>query len=154
MRLSGRIDYAIRAAVEMAARGSVVKLDDIAEAQNLPTEYVRSAMRDLRRSGIVASRRGHDGGYLLAKDADSISLADIIRSVDGPLTEVRGERPDVVMYTGAAMPLKDVWLALRASERLILEAVTLADVTSGNLPVEVTGVLEAARQRLESDLRP
>jgi Rrf2 family protein len=151
VRLSGRIDYAIRAAVELAARGEVVKLDDIAEAQSLPTEYVRSAMRDLRRSGIVASRRGHDGGYLLAKDAGSISLADIIRSVDGPLTEVRGERPDVVRYTGAATPLKDVWLALRASERLILEAVSLRDVTSGHLPDAVTNVLDANRQLPETD---
>jgi Rrf2 family protein len=150
VRLSGRIDYAIRAAVELAARGSVVKLDHIAEAQHLPTEYVRSAMRDLRRSGIVSSRRGHDGGYMLAKDAASISLADIIRSVDGPLTEVRGERPDFVVYEGAAAPLKDVWLALRASERLILEAVTLKDLTDGHLPHEVTAVLEAHRQRPES----
>lgn len=149
MRLSGRIDYAIRAAVELAARDGVVKLDDIAEAQQLPTEYVRSAMRDLRRSGIVASRRGHDGGYLLAKDASAVSLADIIRSVDGPLTEVRGERPDVVRYSGVATPLKDVWLALRANERLILEAVTLRDVITGKLPDEVTRVLHASRQRLE-----
>lgn len=143
MRLNGRIDFAIRAAVELASRDGVVRLEDIATAQNLPTEYVRSAMRDLRRSGIVTSRRGHDGGYALNRSPADVTLADIIRSVDGPLTEVRGERPDNVVYTGAAEPLKDVWLALRAHERLILEAVTLQHVISGELPLEVTNVLTA-----------
>lgn len=144
MRLNGRIDYAIRAAVELASRqGGVVPLDDIAVAQNLPTEYVRSAMRDLRRSGIVASRRGHDGGYSMNRDPADVTLADIIRSVDGPLTEVRGERPDTVVYTGVAAPLKDVWLALRANERLILESVTLQHVIDGELPSQITDVLAA-----------
>ncbi|MFN8125982.1 MAG: Rrf2 family transcriptional regulator [Candidatus Nanopelagicales bacterium] len=142
MRLTGRIDFAIRAAVEIAGRGGTVRLDDVAKAQNLPTEYVRSAMRDLRRSGIVSSKRGHDGGYALSRPADEVSLADIIRAVDGPLTEVRGERPDNVEYTGVAAPLRDVWLALRANERKILEAVSLADVVADDLPPVVTSLLD------------
>ncbi len=143
MRLTGRIDYAIRAAVELAAREGTVPLEELAQAQHLPTEYVRPAMRDLRRAGIVTSRRGHDGGYALSRDPAAVSLADIIRAVDGPLTEVRGERPDNVAYVGAATPLRDVWLALRANERLILESVSLADIVTGDLPDSVTGVLPA-----------
>lgn len=143
MRVTGRIDFAIRAAVELASRQGTVRLEDIAEAQNLPTEYVRSAMRDLRRAGIVASRRGHDGGYSLSQPATAVTLADIIRAVDGPLTEVRGERPESVSYEGVAEPLRDVWLALRANERLILEAVTLSDVVTGKLPPVVTGLIAA-----------
>lgn len=134
MRLTGRIDYAVRAAVELAARQGYVKLEEVAEAQALPTEYVRAAMRDLRRAGIVASRRGHDGGYALNRDAAQTTLADIIRAVDGPLTEVRGERPDEVNYRGAAEPLRDVWLALRAHERVVLEQVTLASIIKDDLP--------------------
>lgn len=143
MRVSGRIDFAIRAAVELAAREGTVPLDDLAQAQDLPKEYVRSAMRDLRRAGIVASRRGHDGGYSLSRDPADVTLADIIRAVDGPLTEVRGERPDHVNYSGVAAPLRDVWLALRANERLILEAVTLRDVVASDLPPVVTGLIAA-----------
>lgn len=137
MRLTGRIDFAIRAAVELAARQGYVPLDAVAEAQALPTDYVRAAMRDLRRAGIVSSRRGHEGGYTLCRDAASITLADIIRAVDGPLTEVRGARPDDVSYRGAAQPLRDVWLALRANERAILEGVTLADIIDNDLPAAV-----------------
>ena len=141
MRVSGRIDFAIRAAVELASRAGTVRLEDIAQAQSLPTEYVRSAMRDLRRSGIVGSRRGHDGGYYLIRDPSDVTLADIIRAVDGPLTEVRGERPDRVTYTGSAAPVKDVWLALRVNERRILESVSVADIVTGQLPNAVTEAL-------------
>jgi len=137
VRLTGRIDYAVRAAVELAARQGYVPLDELAEAQGLPTEYVRAAMRDLRRAGIVASKRGHDGGYALDRAADTVTLADIIRAVDGPLTEVRGERPDDVNYRGAAEPLRDVWLALRAHERAVLEQVTLANIIKDDLPAVV-----------------
>ena len=134
MRLTGRIDFAIRAAVELAVREGFVPLDVIADAQALPTDYVRAAMRDLRRAGIVSSRRGHDGGYRLNQDPGDITLADIIRAVDGPLTEVRGVRPDAVKYRGAAEPLQRVWLALRANERAILEGVTLDDIAQDRLP--------------------
>jgi Rrf2 family protein len=139
VRLTGRIDFAIRAAVELAARGGFVPLDAVAEAQGLPTDYVRAAMRDLRRAGIVSSRRGHEGGYSLNVAAGDVTLADIIRAVDGPLTEVRGERPDHVNYVGAAEPLREVWLALRANERAILDGVTLADIVADDLPAVARG---------------
>lgn len=139
MRLSGRTVFAIRAAAELAGREDYVPLDTIAEQQDLPADYVRSAMSDLRRAGIVSTRRGRVGGYRLARDAAQISLADIIRAVDGPLTVVQGERPDDLVYEGAAAGLEDVWLAIRRAERRILEAVTLEHLRSGRLPDEVTG---------------
>lgn len=139
MRLTGRIVFAIRAAAELVGQEGYIPLDIIAERQDLPTDYVRSAMSDLRRAGIVATRRGRVGGYKLARPASQITLADIIRAVDGPLTVVMGERPDNLEYAGAAAGLEDVWLAVRRAERTILEAVTLQHLTTGQLPPEVTG---------------
>ncbi len=139
MRLTGRIVFAIRAAAELVGQDGYVPLDQIAERQQLPGDYVRSAMSDLRRAGIVSTRRGRVGGYRLARPASAITLADIIRAVDGPLTVVMGERPDDLEYEGAAAGLEDVWLAVRRAERRILEAVTLAHLTQGDLPPEVTG---------------
>jgi Rrf2 family protein len=138
MRLTGRIVFAIRAAAELVGQDGYVPLDVIVERQQLPGDYVRSAMSDLRRAGIVSTRRGRVGGYRLARPASEITLADIIRAVDGPLTVVMGERPDNLEYAGAAAGLEDVWLAVRRAERRILEAVTLAHLTDGALPPEVT----------------
>lgn len=140
MRLTGRIVFAIRAAAELVGQEGYVPLDEIADRQDLPTDYVRSSMSDLRRAGIVATRRGRVGGYKLARPASQITLADIIRAVDGPLTVVMGERPDNLEYEGAAAGLEDVWLAVRRAERTILEAVTLQHLTTGQLPPEVTGL--------------
>lgn len=137
MRLTGRIVFAIRAAAELVGSDGYVPLDVIAEEQGLPTDYVRAAMSDLRRAGIVATRRGRVGGYRLARPADEITLADIIRAVDGPLTVVQGERPDNIEYAGAAAGLEEVWLAVRRAERRILEAVTLEHLRTGNLPPQV-----------------
>lgn len=137
MRLSGRIDFAIRAAAELSRHRDYVALAAIAEAQDLPVDYVRAAMGDLRRAGIVTTRRGREGGYKLARPADQVTLADIIRAVDGPLTAVRGTRPEHLDYEGAAEPLALVWLAVRASERRILESVTLWHLASGELPQAV-----------------
>lgn len=141
MRLTGRIVFAIRAAAELVGQEGYVPLDEISERQGLPADYVRSAMSDLRRAGIVSTRRGRVGGYRLARPADAITLADIIRAVDGPLTVVMGERPDNLEYAGAAAGLEDVWLAVRTAERTILEAVTLQHLSAGQLPPEVTGLL-------------
>lgn len=138
MRLSGRIDFAIRAAAELGRHDGFVALAALADAQDLPAEYVRSAMTDLRRAGIVIARRGREGGYALARPADEVTLADIIRAVDGPLTAVRGSRPEQLDYEGVAEPLTEVWLAVRASERRILESVTLAHLAAGALPPEIT----------------
>lgn len=139
MRLTGRIVFAIRAVAELVGQEGYVPLDEIAERQDLPADYVRSAMSDLRRAQIVSTRRGRVGGYKLARSARDITLADIIRAVDGPLTVVMGERPDNLEYAGAASGLEDVWLAVRREERTILEAVTLEHLTTGKLPPEVTG---------------
>lgn len=137
MRLTGRIVFAIRAAAELVGQEGYLSLDVISERQNLPADYVRSAMSDLRRAGIVSTRRGRVGGYRLAREPQDITLADIIRAVDGPLTVVQGERPDDLEYTGAAAGLEDVWLAVRKAERRILEAVTLEHLQTGRLPPEV-----------------
>jgi Rrf2 family protein len=138
VRLTGRIVFAIRAAAELVNQEGYIPLDIIADRQDLPADYVRSAMSDLRRAGIVSTRRGRVGGYRLARPASQITLADIIRAVDGPLTVVMGERPDNLEYEGAAAGLEDVWLAVRHAERTILEAVTLQHLTTGKLPPEVT----------------
>ncbi|MDX6743440.1 Rrf2 family transcriptional regulator [Actinocorallia sp. A-T 12471] len=149
MRLSARVDYALRAASELAAAaesstgGHPVTAVQLAETQAIPPKFLENILGQLRRSGIIRSQRGPDGGYWLAKPASQISLADIIRAIDGPLLGVRGERPEDVGYSGAARALQEVWIALRASERSILEAVTLEHIASGELPDAV--------QRLTSD---
>ena len=138
MRVSAKADYAIRAAVELAAGdGGPIKGDRIAEAQSIPPNFLENILGDLRNAGIVASRRGADGGYWLARPADEVSLADVIRAVDGPLANVRGVRSDQLAYEGRAESLQDVWIAVRASLRGVLEHVSLADVAGGNLPEHV-----------------
>ena len=139
MRLSARADYALRAAIELAAaHDGHVTAEQLAQAQNIPGKFLETILTHLRRSQIVRSQRGPDGGFWLARPADEISLADIIRAIDGPLLGVRGERPENLGYIGAAEPLQRVWIALRASERAILEEVTLDQIVSGELPDTVT----------------
>jgi Rrf2 family protein len=138
VRISAKADYAIRAAVELAAAGDgPVKGDRIAKAQGIPPNFLENILADLRNSGLVASRRGADGGYWLARPAGEVSLADVIRAVDGPLANVRGVRSEQVAYAGSAEPLRDVWIAVRASLRGVLERVTLADLARGELPEHV-----------------
>jgi Rrf2 family protein len=138
VRVSAKADYAIRAAVELAAAGDgPVKGDRIARAQGIPPNFLENILADLRNSGLVASRRGADGGYWLARPAGEVSLADVIRAVDGPLANVRGVRSEQVAYAGSAEPLRDVWIAVRASLRGVLEHVTLADLARGELPEHV-----------------
>lgn len=128
----------MRAAVELAVAGEgPVKADQIAQAQEIPLKFLESILLDLRNGGLVHSRRGVDGGYWLARPAAEISLAQVIRAVDGPIANVRGMRPEDVSYTGNATPLRDVWIAVRASLRAVLERVTLADLASGDLPASV-----------------
>ena len=139
MRTTAKADYAVRAAVELAASdGSPVPSDRIAEAQQIPVNFLENILLDLRRAGIVESRRGASGGYLLAKPADEIVLADIVRAVEGPLASVRGLSPDQLDYAGSAVALRDVWVALRSAVRSVLEHVTLADVATGKLPPHVS----------------
>ncbi|HEY2326639.1 MAG TPA: Rrf2 family transcriptional regulator [Gaiellaceae bacterium] len=138
MRVSAKADYAIRAAVELAAAGDgPVKGDAIAQRQQIPPNFLENILADLRNSGIVASRRGAEGGYWLARPAAEVTLADVIRAVDGPLANVRGIRSEQLEYAGNAEKLRDVWIAVRASLRGVLEQVTLADVASGRLPATV-----------------
>jgi len=144
MKVSAKADYAIRAAVELAAAADEgpVKGERIASAQEIPPNFLENILADLRNGGIVVSRRGADGGYWLARPPDEISLADVIRVVDGPLANVRGIRSEQVSYHGSAEPLRDVWIAVRASLRSVLEQVTLADLVAGELPENVRALAD------------
>jgi Rrf2 family protein len=146
MRLSARVDYALRAAAELAAAGErPVTAIQLADAQQIPPKFLENILAQLRRAGLVRSQRGPEGGYWLARAAGKIALADIIRAVDGPLVGVRGERPEHVGYRGAAQALQKVWIALRASERSILEQVTLEHLAEGRLPDPVESLAEDPR---------
>jgi len=139
VRITAKADYAVRAAVELAASGGSgpVKAEQISEAQGIPLNFLENILAELRRAGIVESRRGAAGGYLLARPASEVSLADVIRAVEGPLANVRGLSPDGLEYEGSAKRLRDVWVALRANVRGVLEQVTLNDVAKGDLPPHV-----------------
>ena len=143
MRISAKTDYAIRAAAELAAAPEQiwVKTESVANAQDIPLPFLLNILAELRTQGIVRSRRGVDGGYQLARPAAMVSVADIIRAIDGPLASIAGSRPEEMEYTGAATALRDTWVALRATMRSVLESVTLADLASGKLPGEVAALL-------------
>lgn len=143
MRVSARADYAIRALLELAAAGpdTPVRADALARAQAIPAKYLENLLVDLRRARLIASQRGPSGGYRLARAASAISLADVIRAIDGPLAGVRDAAPEDVSYPGPAASLREVWVALRASMRVVLEATTLADVAAGKLPAGVRRLL-------------
>jgi Rrf2 family protein len=146
VRTTAKADYAVRAAVELAALSGKgpVKADQIAEAQSIPLNFLENILAELRRAGIVDSRRGAAGGYLLAKPPEDVTLADVIRAVEGPLANVRGMSPDALEYEGSAERLRDVWVALRSSVRAVLEQVTLADVARGELPPHIAELTQAA----------
>jgi Rrf2 family protein len=139
MHVTAKADYAVRAVVELAdsAQSSPRKVDEVAQAQSIPVSFLENILTQLRSSGIVRSQRGPEGGYWLAHPADEVNLADIIRAVEGPLVGVRGQRPEEVEYAGSAESLQQVWVALRANLRKVLENVTVADVAAGRLPKEV-----------------
>jgi Rrf2 family protein len=139
MRISAKVDYAIRAAAELAAaRPAAVKGEHIARVQGIPLKFLENILAELRHGGVVRSQRGPEGGYWLARAPDGITLAEIIRVVDGPLANVRGERPEEIQFVGAATALREVWVAVRANARVVLESVTLADLVAGTLPQVVT----------------
>ena len=139
MHVTAKADYAVRAVVELADSGqdSPRKVDEVAQAQNIPVSFLENILTQLRSSGIVRSQRGPEGGYWLAQPADEVNLADIIRAVEGPLVGVRGQRPEEIEYAGSAESLQQVWIALRANLRKVLENVTVADVAAGRLPKDV-----------------
>jgi Rrf2 family protein len=148
MRISAKVDYAVRAAVELAAADTdpehPVKGDLISEAQDIPLKFLENILGELKHAGIVNSRRGAHGGYWLNRPADEVRLADIVRAVEGPLASVRGEAPEDLKYRGGAEPLQKVWIALRANLRAVMDEVTLADVVAGKLPTEIRELSEPA----------
>jgi Rrf2 family protein len=139
VRISAKADYAVRAALELAAaEDPPVKGERLAESQSIPLKFLENILGDLRQSGLVVSQRGPDGGYRLERPADQISVADVIRAVDGPLASVRGERPESMHYAGPAEQLAPVWIALRSAVRGVLEHVSLRDVVDGEVPPEIS----------------
>jgi Rrf2 family protein len=139
VRVSAKVDYAIRACAELAAVAGdgPVKGERIAQAQEIPLRFLENILLDLRHAGLVASQRGAEGGYWLAKPPEAIVLADLIRALEGPIANVRGHAPEETEYAGPAKPLQTVWIAVRANLRAVLETVTLADLVTGQLPAEV-----------------
>jgi Rrf2 family protein len=144
VRISAKVDYAVRAMCELAAHPDAVplKAEQMAAAQEIPLSFLENILVDLKRAGIVRSLRGQVGGYRLARPATEVTIADIIRAVEGPLADVRGIRPEALHFDGAATALRDVWLANRASVRRVLEHVTIGDVVAGELPADVRGLLD------------
>ena len=142
--ISAKADYVTRALLVLAAEpdGRPVTGATIARQQGMPTKFVENSLVDMKRSGLVSSVRGTAGGFKLAKPASRITIADIIRAVDGPLAEIRGERPEATVYEGPAEHLQYVWVAVRASLRNVLEQVTLADVVAGKIPRKVMKLTE------------
>lgn len=143
MQVTARVDYAIRAMAEFAAQPDrALTRKDLATAQGLPGKFLESILRDLARDGILTSQRGASGGFRLGRPAADITLADVVRAVDGPLAAVRGQPPESVEYTGPARALPRVWVATRAALRQVLEATTVADLASGTLPEHVERLTE------------
>ena len=139
MKLTARADYAVRAMLELATAGdrTLMKADQVAEAQDIPRHFLDNVLTDLRRAGLVITQRGVDGGSRLARPAEEITLAQVVRAIEGPLAAVRDVRPEALAYRGPAARLPEVWIAVRAALRGVLERVTIADVASGRLPPEV-----------------
>lgn len=135
-------DYGVRALLALTAAGAPQTAETLAAEQDLPARFLGAIMNDLRRAGLVISQRGPDGGYRLARDPSDITIADVIRALVGPLAEVRGQRPEDTVYSGAAEHLQEVWVAVRAALRRVLDNVTLADVASGNLPPDILALME------------
>jgi Rrf2 family protein len=139
VRISAKADYAVRAAVELAAATDdrPVKAERIATAQDIPLNFLENILSELRHAGIVRSQRGAEGGFRLARSADRVTIADVIRAVEGPLASVRGSPPEDAAYGGAATTLPRVWIAVRANLRAVVEHVTLADVAEGRIPGKI-----------------
>jgi Rrf2 family protein len=139
MHISAKADYAMRALIALAAHEGPkpLKAEEIARTQSIPLKFLENILVELRKDGLVSSQRGAVGGYRLAQDPKAITAAQVIRAVDGPLAEVRGLRPEAATYDGTAEHLREVWVAVRASLRSVLEAVTLHDIVGGKLPKKV-----------------
>lgn len=146
MHVSAKADYGMRALLELAAAYEsnptrLVKGDAIAKAQDVPVKFLEGILRQLRQAGIVSSQRGAEGGYRLDRKPSDVSIADVVRALDGPLAAVRGQRPEDLAYPGASANLREVWVAVRVSMRHVLERISLADVANGTLPSDVVEML-------------
>ena len=143
MRVTAKVDYAVRALVELAAaEGATVKGDRIAEAQGIPLKFLENILAELRRAGIVGSQRGADGGYRIARDPDAVTVADVVRAVEGPLADVHGTPPEDLDPPGVAAPVREVWVATRAALRSVLEVVTVGQIARNQLPKPVIALLD------------
>jgi Rrf2 family protein len=145
MRISAKVDYAVRAGAELAGAGDnerPVKAERIATAQGIPLNFLENILGELRHAGIVRSHRGAEGGFRLAKPATEVSVADVMRAVEGPLASVRGGPPEEAAYGGAAAALPRVWIAVRANLRAVVEHVTLADIAAGQIPAKIDRLAE------------
>ena len=141
MRVSAKADYAVRAAVELAgARDESLTAEIIASRQEIPMSFLQKILHEMRVARLVSSQRGPDGGHRLARPPAEITVADVLRAVEGPLAAVRGEAPESLRYHGAAEPLQDVWIALRTNMREVLEGVTLADLARARLPRRIASL--------------
>jgi Rrf2 family protein len=143
MRISAKADYAVRAAAELAAarNGEPVKGEQLAAAQDIPLQFLEHILLELKHARLVRAKRGARGGYWLAKPSEQITLADVIRAVEGPLANIQDSPPEATHYPGPAEHLRDVWIAVRANLRAVLENITLADLTAGDLPAELRRLL-------------
>jgi len=137
MRVSTKSDYALRALIEISRRDGVVSAEQVGASQDIPRGFLQAILADLRRAGIVASQRGQSGGWRMATDSSNVSVADVIRAVDGPLLSVYGVRPESVSYNESAAVLQTVWVAARRSLRSVLEAVTIEALATATLPDDV-----------------
>lgn len=144
MRISAKADYAVRAVAELAAADGEkpVKAERIASAQGIPLNFLENILGELRHAGVVRSQRGAEGGFRLAKPAEDVTVADIIRAVEGPLASVRGGPPEETKYGGAAASLPTVWIAVRANLRRVVENVTVADIAASQLPDDIVALGE------------
>ena len=142
MRVTARADYAVRAAIELAGASASAprKAESVAAAQAIPLSFLENILNQLKSAGVVRSQRGPEGGWWLGREPEALTLADVIRAVEGPLASVRGERPEHLAYDGSAEALQDVWIALRANIRAVLEQVTVADVAGAHLPRRVAAL--------------
>ena len=145
MHVTAKADYAVRAVIELAStsQAAPMKVEEVARAERIPVSFLENILTQLRSAGVVRSQRGPEGGYWLARPPDQLNLAQVIRAVEGPLVGVRGQRPEELEYSGSAESLKQVWIALRANLRNVLEHVSVADVASGTLPEEVLALTRA-----------
>jgi Rrf2 family protein len=142
MHVTAKADYAVRAVVELvgSSQSSPRKVDEVAQAQEIPVSFLENILTQLRSAGLVRSQRGPEGGYWLAQPAEELLLGNVIRAVEGPLVGVRGQRPEEVSYNGAAESLQPVWLALRANIRKVVDHVTVADIAAGKLPKQIVAL--------------